>query len=75
MRTLKALHAGIIASAQVVEVPFFAFFILSETMSVGRVIGSVLVIAGIVLVHLSKAASARSAAEVDAGSDDVERVG
>lgn len=75
MRTLNALHAGIIASAQVFEVPVFAFFILSETMSAGRIAGSLLVLGGILLVHLSKAASARSAAGTAAGSDDVERVG
>ena len=75
MRSLNALHAGIIGSAQVIEVPIFAFFILGETMSIGRILGSLLVLAGILLVHLSKAASARGVPTGSAGSRDVERVG
>jgi O-acetylserine/cysteine efflux transporter len=61
MRSLNALHAGIIGSAQVVEVPIFAFVVLGESLTTGRVIGSVLVLAGILLVHFSKAAAARRA--------------
>lgn len=61
MRTLNALHAGIIGSAQVVEVPVFAFVVLGESLTTGRVVGSVLVLAGILLVHFSKAAAARRA--------------
>jgi len=61
MRTLNALHAGIIGSAQVVEVPVFAFVVLGESLTTGRIIGSVLVLAGILLVHFSKAAAARRA--------------
>lgn len=61
MRTLNALHAGIIASAQVVEVPVLAFIFLGESLTTGRIVGSVLVLAGILVVHLSKAAAARHA--------------
>jgi drug/metabolite transporter (DMT)-like permease len=62
MRTLNALHAGVIASAQVVEVPVLAFIFLGESLTTGRIVGSVLVLAGILLVHLSKAAGLRFAA-------------
>jgi DME family drug/metabolite transporter len=58
MRTLNALHAGIIASAQVVEVPILAFVILGEALTVGRFFGSIVVLAGILLVHFSKARAA-----------------
>ncbi len=70
MRTLNALHAGIVASGQVVEVPILAFIILGEALTVGRFIGSVVVLGGILLVHYSKAAAARARAE----SGNVSRV-
>ena len=44
MRTLNALHAGIIASAQVVEVPVPAFVILGEALMLSRAYGSVVVL-------------------------------
>jgi drug/metabolite transporter (DMT)-like permease len=75
MRTLNALHAGIIGSAQVIEVPIFAFIILGESMSIGQILGSILVLAGILFVHLSKAASSRVTQPDSPGSRDVERVG
>jgi drug/metabolite transporter (DMT)-like permease len=75
MRTLNALHAGIIGSAQVIEVPILAFIILGESMSIGRILGSVLVLAGIIFVHVSKAASLRVSSSGPAGSLDAERVG
>ena len=59
MRTLNALHAGIIASAQIVEVPILAWLILDERMTTARVVGSVVVLVGIVIVHVSKAAAAQ----------------
>ena len=58
MRTLNALHAGVIASAQVVEVPVLAFVILGEAVTVGRVFGSIAVLIGILVVSFSKAAAA-----------------
>ena len=69
MRTLNALHAGIIASGQVVEVPILAWVILGESLTAGRGFGSIVVLAGILVVHFSKAAAARSQRE------PVERVG
>lgn len=68
MRTLNALHAGVIASAQVVEVPVLAFVILGEALTVGRFFGSLVVLGGILLVHFSKAAAARRESESDAAS-------
>ena len=63
MRTLNALHAGIIASGQVVEVPILALVILGESLTAGRGFGSIIVLAGILVVHFSKAAAARSERE------------
>lgn len=60
MRTLNALHAGIIASAQVIEVPILAFIVLGESLTTGRIVGSILVLIGILFVHFSKAAAARA---------------
>ncbi len=64
MRTLNALHAGVIASAQIVEVAVMAWWFLGESLTAGRVVGSVLVLAGITVVHVSKANAARRAAPV-----------
>jgi drug/metabolite transporter (DMT)-like permease len=61
MATLAALHAGIIASAQIVEVPVLAIVILGESLTTGRVVGSIVVLAGILAVHISKASAASSA--------------
>ena len=60
MRTLNALHAGVIASGQVIEVPILALLILGESLTADRGLGSIVVLAGILFVHFSKAASARS---------------
>ena len=68
MRTLNALHAGTIASAQTIEGPILAFLILGESLTVGRIFGSVVVLAGILIVHYSKAGAARSQAETEAVS-------
>ena len=63
MRTLNALHAGVIASGQMIEVPIFALVILGESLTAGRGFGSIIVLAGILVVHFSKAAAARSVSE------------
>lgn len=63
MRTLNALHAGIIASAQVVEVPVFAFIIIGEALTFGRIVGSIAVLVGILAVSYSKAAAASKLAQ------------
>ncbi len=74
MRTLNALHAGVIASGQVIEVPILALIILGESLTSGRGFGSILVLGGILVVHFSKAAAARSNRET-AVSRDLDRVG
>jgi drug/metabolite transporter (DMT)-like permease len=61
MATLAALHAGIIASAQIVEVPILAIVILGESLTTGRIVGSLVVLAGILAVHISKASAASPA--------------
>ena len=75
MRTLKALHAGIIASAQVIEVPIFALVILGESLTTGRIVGSLVVLAGILVVHYSKAAVVRHRRPPHVREDDLDRVG
>lgn len=60
MRTLNALHAGVIASGQVIEVPILALLVLGESLTADRGLGSIVVLAGILVVHFSKAALARS---------------
>ncbi len=62
MRTLKALHAGVIASAQIVEVAVLAWWLLGESLTKARIMGSAIVLAGIAIVHVSKAHSSREAA-------------
>ncbi len=64
MRTLNALHAGVIASAQIVEVAVMAWWFLGESLTTGRVVGSVVVLAGITIVHVSKANAAKRATPV-----------
>jgi drug/metabolite transporter (DMT)-like permease len=61
MRTLNALHAGVIASAQIVEVAVLAWWFLGEDLTAGRIVGSLLVLGGIIAVHASKANAARHA--------------
>ncbi|MFQ5555841.1 MAG: DMT family transporter, partial [Acidimicrobiia bacterium] len=63
MRTLKALHAGVIASAQIVEVAVLAWWILGESLTGGRIVGSVVVLAGIYAVHFSKARALRASGQ------------
>lgn len=61
MKVLNALHAGVIASAQIVEVAVLAWWFLGESLSSARIIGSIVVVAGIAVVHISKARAARTA--------------
>lgn len=68
MKTLNALHAGVIASAQIVEVAVLAWWFLGESLTAGRMIGSLLVLAGIIVVHLSKARASRESELADARS-------
>jgi drug/metabolite transporter (DMT)-like permease len=59
MRTLNALHAGVIASAQIIEVAIFAWLILDEELTADRIVGSLVVLGGILIVHVSRATAAR----------------
>ena len=63
MTTLNALHAGVIASAQIVEVAVLAWWFLDESLTAGRIAGSLIVLVGIITVHVSKANAARRARE------------
>ncbi len=61
MRGLKALHAGIIASGQIFEVPILAVIILGESFTYRQWIGSAIVLAGILIVQASQQAQHRTA--------------
>jgi drug/metabolite transporter (DMT)-like permease len=64
MKTLKALHAGVIATSQLVEVAVLAWLFLDEDLTSNRIIGSAVVIVGIVVVHVSKARAAKDTLDV-----------
>ncbi|MCP3973128.1 MAG: DMT family transporter [bacterium] len=54
METLRALHAGVIASTQLVFVPLMATFYLGDEFGLLRGVGSAIVLFGIVTVHYSR---------------------
>ena len=54
MQTLRALHAGVIASTQLVFVPLLAWWWLSEEFGLRRALGSAIVLVGIMVVHYSR---------------------
>ncbi len=65
MQTLRALHAGVIASTQLVFVPLMARWYLNEAFGLRRALGSAIVLVGIVVVHSSRAgASPTNVAEI-----------
>jgi drug/metabolite transporter (DMT)-like permease len=51
MRTLRALEAGVIATAQVIEVTLLAWWLLDETLGPARLIGALIILAGVILVQ------------------------
>ena len=53
IQTLRALHIGVIASTQLVFVPIMAVLFLNEEFGFRRAFGSLLVLAGIAVVHYS----------------------
>lgn len=55
MQTLRALHAGVIASTQLIFVPVMARWYLSEQFGLRRALGSAIVLVGIAVVHYSRA--------------------
>jgi drug/metabolite transporter (DMT)-like permease len=59
MRTLTALHAGIIASSQLVVGAVLAWLFLDDPLPPRRIIGSIVVLGGILAVHLSRASTRR----------------
>lgn len=54
MQTLRALHAGVIASSQLIFVPLMARWYLNEEFGFRRSLGSAIVLAGIIVVHYSR---------------------
>ncbi len=63
MRTLTALHAGIIASSQLVVGAVLAWLFLDEALPPRRILGSMVVLGGILAVHLSRASARRKSAD------------
>lgn len=61
METLRALHAGVIASTQLIFVPLLATFYLSEEFGLRRGLGSAIVLVGIVTVHYSRSRAKEAA--------------
>lgn len=59
MQTLRALHAGVIASTQLVFVPLLATWWLDEAFGLRRAVGSAIVLVGITFVHYSRAGANR----------------
>lgn len=55
MQTLRALHAGVIASTQLIFVPLMARWWLEEAFGLRRAVGSAIVLIGIAVVHYSRA--------------------
>lgn len=51
LRTLKALEAGVIATAQVIEVTLMAWLILGEPVGLYGGLAAVLILAGVILVQ------------------------
>ncbi|NND02945.1 MAG: DMT family transporter [Acidimicrobiia bacterium] len=53
IKTLRALHIGVIASTQLVFVPLLSMWFLDEPFGWRRALGSLIVLAGIAVVHYS----------------------
>ncbi len=53
IQTLRALHIGVIASTQLIFVPVLAVWFLDEPFGFRRALGSLIVLAGIAVVHYS----------------------
>jgi drug/metabolite transporter (DMT)-like permease len=51
LRTLRALEAGVIATAQVIEVTLLAWWLLGEALSPARLIAALIIVAGVILVQ------------------------
>lgn len=51
LRTLRALEAGVIATAQVIEVTLLAWWLLGEPLSPARLVAALIIVAGVILVQ------------------------
>ena len=51
LRTLRALEAGVIATAQVIEVTLLAWWLLGEPLSSARLVAALIIVAGVILVQ------------------------
>jgi drug/metabolite transporter (DMT)-like permease len=51
LRTLRALEAGVIATAQVIEVTLLAWWLLDEPLGPGRLLAALVILAGVILVQ------------------------
>jgi drug/metabolite transporter (DMT)-like permease len=59
LRTLTALEGGILANAQIVEVALMAWIVLGERLAGQKIIASLIILAGVVVVQLDQALAAR----------------
>lgn len=64
LRTLQALEAGVIATAQVIEVTLMAWIVLAEPLSAGRLLAALFILAGVILVQTPR----RPAGALEAGA-------
>ena len=67
LRTLRALEAGVIATAQVIEVTLLAWWVLGEPLTPARLIAALVIVAGVILVQSPRPAR-RAAAEAEAST-------
>ena len=51
LRTLRALEAGVIATSQVIEVTVLAWWLLDEPLGPARIVGALVILAGVILVQ------------------------
>lgn len=65
LRTLRALEAGVLATAQVIEVTLMAWLFLREPLGLSGILAAVFILAGVILVqmpnHAGKAGGLRNA--------------
>lgn len=52
LRTLRALEAGVLATAQVIEVTLMAWLFLQEPLGVSGILAAIFILAGVILVQM-----------------------
>jgi drug/metabolite transporter (DMT)-like permease len=62
-RTLHALEAGVIATAQVIEVTLLAWWLLDEPLTPTRLIAALIIVAGVILVQARRSPPPTAPAE------------